>query len=194
MRRLYLIAILLGLTSFCHATAYTATCTPLMMHVGDEVPPGIYTVVNNAAPTVNVGAGAAVFATPPGLCTQSATNTSPVGSYTSTMNTGTLANPGTDTVTYTNASIQVIAPTTIGSGAKLNDLLSYPPGFFSAGAYPVINAMSNGICTPVPDGVTDNEDCLTYLFSMMRGGDPAQVSCTINTPNLTEVSGTPSQG
>ncbi|MGF7180371.1 hypothetical protein [Tunturiibacter psychrotolerans] len=175
------------------ATAYTAACTPLMMHVGDEVPPGIYTVVSNAAPTVQVGAGAAVFATPPPLCSPSATKTSTVGSFNSTMNPGTLANPGTDTVTYVNGTITVIAPTAINSGAKLNDSIAFPPGFFSAGAYPVINAMSNGICTPVPDGVTDNSDCLTYLFSMMRGGDAVQVSCT-GTSIVTGLSGTPFTG
>src|ERR1700743_344341 len=109
----------------CFATAYTATCTPLMMHVGDEVPPGIYTVVNNSAPTVNVGAGATIFSTPPALCTQSATNTSPAGTYTTTMHTGVLANPGTDTIAYVNSSITVINPTAVGSGAQLNDSITY---------------------------------------------------------------------
>lgn len=169
---------------------YTATCTPLMMHVGDEVPPGIYTVVNNSAPTVNLGAGATIFSTPPPLCTQSATNASPVGTYTTTMNAGTLANPGTDTITYTNSNIQVIAPTAIGSGAVLNNSLTYPTWFFSAGSYPIINAANNGICNAVGDGVTDNTLCLTELFAMLRGGNNAKVSCDGTDGVVTQTSGT----
>lgn len=194
MRKLYLLLVfLLGLTSFCHATAYTASCTSLMMHVGDEVPPGtIYTVVNNTAPTVNVGAGAAIFSTPPPLCTASVTNTSPIGSYTLTMNTGTLANPGTDTVTYTNGTMQVIATTGIHSGAVLNNSLTYPSWFFSAGRYGVINATNNGICNVVGDGVTDNHACLTELFAMLRGGSEAKVTVSNDGTNTTiaQTSGT----
>lgn len=177
MKRLLLLLMLLGVARFGHATAYTASCTPLMMHVGDEVPPGIWTVVNNTAPTVNLGGGAAIFATPPSLCTPSATNTSPVGTYTSTMNPGTLANPGTDTITYTNGNIQVIAPTSIGSGAVLNDTLTYPSWFTGAGAYSALDVTNNGICNLVGDGVFDNKACLIELFAMLRGGNEAKVTC-----------------
>src|ERR1700761_1277385 len=186
----WLLLLLMFLTYRAHATAYIGTCTTLEVFVGEEVPPGIYTIATTAAPGVNLGAGAAIFSTPPPLCTPSYTVGAGIGSYTQTMNAGVLANPGTDTISYVNGNINVIASTSINSGAVMNDSLVYPSWFGQAGAYPVLNVQNNGICNLVPDGVTDNRSCLIELFAMMRGGNNAQVSCDGTDGNITLISGT----
>lgn len=187
MRYLILATLLLS-PVLARATAYTATCPSMTIHAGDLITPGlaIYNVKNSAG--TSVGAGTAIFATAPAPCTLTATSASAVGSYTSTMNTGTLANPGTDTITYVNGSTSVISPD--GIGAQLVDSIAFPSGFTSAAAYPALDVTSNPVCNMDKTGAnaTTNQDCQTYLLAAVRGAQQSKGTCN-GTTTLAWVSG-----
>jgi len=182
-----LLAIVLLLTPiYAFATAYTVTSSHRTMHKGDFAPP---CDVQVTAGGVQVGAGSAIFSTAP-TCSVGATNGSAIGTYTITVTPGTLTN-ATDSATYTNGSIDVIAVDGIGAQITGHGI-NYPPGFFSATAYPVINMVSNSIASLVGGcsvGTTlDNGEKIQELLAWGRG--TASATVTTSGTAVTETAGT----
>ena len=172
----------MGVAIPASATAYTVTAPHYTMHVGDVVPPCIIQVLNG---TTQVGAGSAIFSTPP-TCSIGATSASAVGTYTVTVNAGTLVS-GSDTATYTNSSIAVIAAD--GIGAKLTNGKTYPSGFSSSPNFPALDVTNNGIADLVGDCVTDNTIAINRLFGLGRNTSTDTVTITGGT-TVTLTSGT----
>jgi hypothetical protein len=159
------------------AQDYTMTAPHLTMHVGDPVPPCPIIVINQSTDQ-SVGEGNTVF-TGSGYatCTIGATSTSPIGTYAITVSPGGITPKSGGSVTVLNSSIDVIAAD--ANGAKLTNV-SYPPGFTSAPAFPMLNVKSNPICNMVSDdGATDNTACLQNLLAY--GGLRAKAGATVNT-------------
>jgi hypothetical protein len=146
------------------------------MHVGDQVPKCNVVVKSG---TTSVGAGSAIFSTAP-TCTVTATSASTVGTYTITTNAGVLAS-GTDSITYTNGSIQVIAPN--GIGAKIvnaftpnNGETAPPSAFFTNIPWSVMDITNNPVQN-CASGSGDNSDCMQHLIASARGASSATVKC-----------------
>ena len=163
------------------AQNYTITAPHLTMHVGDPVPPCPILVINQST-GLSVGEGNTVFAgSGYASCTIGATSTSPVGTYAITVSRGAITPKSGGTVTVANSSIDVIAAD--ANGAKLTSV-TYPPGFTSAPAFPMLNVRSNPICNMVSDnGATDNTPCLQNLLAY--GGLRAKAGATVNTSGTT---------
>ena len=166
---------MLALPLSASATAYTYTCSHATMHVGDLVPPLIAQNTNGAT---QAGAGSAIFSVPP-TCSTTATSASPVGSYTITANSGTLANPGSDTVSYVNGTLSIIAAD--GIGAALTGGTTYPSGFTAGPAFPALNVTSNGLANWTCDGVTDNAVNIDRLLRIGRDTPTATITVTLGT-------------
>jgi hypothetical protein len=159
------------------AQNYIITAPHLTMHVGDPVPPCPILVIDQTSGQ-SVGEGNTVFAgSGYASCTIGATSSSPVGTYPITVSSGTITPKSGGTVTAQNSSINVIAADT--DGAKLTSV-TYPPGFTSAPAFPMLNVRSNPICNMVSDnGATDNTPCLQNLLAY--GGLRAKAGATVTT-------------
>ena len=175
MRKVFWLCLVAAAPAF--AQNYTITAPHLTMHVGDPVPPCPILVINQSTGQ-SVGEGNTVFAgSGYATCTIGATSTSPIGTYTITISRGAITPKSGGSVTVVNSSIDVIAAD--ANGAKLTNV-SYPPGFTSGPAFPMLNVRSNPICNMVSDdGETDNTACLQNLLAY--GGLRAKARATVDT-------------
>lgn len=170
----------MGAQQFATATTYFVTPTPRVMAVGDLIPPCDVPTYATAAPTVNLGAGSAIWSTPP-TCTVNATSSSPVGTYTITVNPGVLVS---GTVTYNTGTLTIEAPN--GNGANLvnafipNNGATAPPTAYFSSVVPfgALEATSNYVANMVGDGVTENWDMFQNLIATNRGAQTATVTCS----------------
>ena len=162
------------------ATAYVGTAPHLTMHVGDNPPPCVYVVTAAGTPTA---ATSAIWSAAP-TCSMSVTSASPVGTYTITMNAGTLVSGG-DSATYVNGTIAVIAAD--GIGASITNGISYPSGWTSGASFPALNVTSNGLANWVGDGVTDNANNMDRLLRI--GRDTPTATCNVSGTALSGCTG-----
>lgn len=152
--------------SYAKAATYNVSATHLTMHAGDPVPPLIFRL------SVYPGKYADLFRGEPHLST-SATSTSSPGDYEITVAQGSMrtVNPS-DHLEFTKGVLTVLAagPT----GAKLDNDVSYPAGFFSgSGNYSVIDVTHNSIANLVPDCVRDNAPAFDRLLTQAGRRTPA---------------------
>jgi hypothetical protein len=164
------------------AQNYTFTAPHLTMHQGDPVPPCPIVVIDQSS-GLSVGEGASLFnGSGYASCTIGATSTSPVGTYTITINRGDLAPKSGGSVTLQDSSIDVIPVD--ANGAKLTNTYPYPTGFTSGPEFPMINVTSNPICNMVHDnGATDNTACLQNLLTY--GGLRSKAGALVSTSGTT---------
>jgi hypothetical protein len=134
---------------------YTVSAVPLTMHVGDRVPPLIFTISPYA------GSYAANFTGQPTLAT-TATSASPVGTYPIKISAGSMTSRG-NTLTFLNSILTVIPVD--GIGAQINDRVPHPSGITAGPSYAMQNVTANGV---VGDCATDNTEALNTLLKGAR--------------------------
>ena len=166
-------ALLFGwhLLSFCPlaaATTYTVTATSLTTHVGDPLPPLIFSISTYS------GKYASLFVGRPSLST-SATSASPPGKYAIKIAAGSMRAVGrADNLRFVSGTLAVIPPDNIG--AKLENGIAYPSAYFSGPAYAMINVKSNPIANLAGDCVTDDTVNLQSLLAWGRDSRKATVN------------------
>ena len=176
--RRFLPLLLLLCPAIANATAYSGTCFPRTMHVGDQVPPMAIWITTGST---NAGGGSAIWTTPP-TCSTTVTSGSAAGTYTETITAGTLAS-GTDPITYTNGSIVVIPSDNIGATLvnafiPNNGATAPPSGWFTSLPWAVKDVTSNQVCT-MSAAASDNSDCWQHLMANERGAQTATVKCAV---------------
>jgi hypothetical protein len=151
------------------ASTYTVTAPHLTMHVGDPVPPLIFSI------SAYSGSYASHFSGEPTRSTL-ATSSSSAGNYPIVVSRGSLesVNPG-DNLQFVNGTLTVIPSDPIG--AHLTNDIAYPLGFFDGPTgHSAIDVTHNSTANLVGDCVTDNSAAFRRLFSQ----DGARTSATTN--------------
>ena len=187
MKKILGFALLLSSLPFslqASAATYTVTANNVTMHRGDPMPPLTFTVSEYA------GAYSKTFKGQPEL-KSAASSTSAEGTYSITIDAGSGRSAmGTinesDRITFVPGSLRIIADN--GIGARLSNGKTYPAGFFTGPAYPMINVKSNPIANLVGDGVTDDTRALQALLAW--GRDSRRTSVITNGPEVTGLKGT----
>jgi hypothetical protein len=150
------------------AATYAVTATSLTMHVGDAPPPLIFSLSSYS------GAYASVFTGQPTLST-SAASSSPPGRYPIRIAAGSMRTQNSaDNLKFVNGTLTVVPAN--GIGAKLENGIAYPPGYFSGPAFAMIDVKSNPIAQLAGDCVTDDTQNLQALLAWGRDSRHATVN------------------
>lgn len=153
--KLLICFIILSISAY--GATYTVTATSLTMHMGDPVPPLIFSISTYTAPY------SGVFNNRPTITT-TATSGSSAGTYPITIVAGSMTPvSGGDSLSFVNGMMTVIPADS--SGAQITNSISYPSGIYSGPSFAAINVTSNPTCNMVADGTTDNTTCLQNLLT-----------------------------
>lgn len=154
--------VLLWLTSLPGmASTYTVMAPHLTMHVGDPVPPLIFSISSYS------GSYASLFAGEPARTTP-ATSSSPAGNYPIVLSPGSLKTVNSeDSLQFVGGTLTIIPPDLMG--AQITNTIAYPPGFFTGPTgHSVINVVNNATANLVGDCVTDNAPAFNLLLSQNK--------------------------
>jgi hypothetical protein len=155
MTKMRIVLVALAFHTLAMGATYTVSAVPLIMHVGDPVPPLIFKI------SAYSGSYASNFRGQPALTT-TASSVSPVGTYPIKISAGSMTSR--DTLTFVDSTLTVIAAD--GIGAQMNDSVPHPPGITSGPKYAMQNVTANGV---VGDCTTDNTAALNSLLKGERG-------------------------
>jgi hypothetical protein len=140
------------------ATTYTLTAPHLTMHVGDPLPPLIFSV------SAYSGSYASHFSGEPARSTLATSSSSP-GNYPITISRGSLRTMDReDNLRFVSGTLTIIPAD--GIGAQLANKITYPPGFFSGPpGHSAIDVTNNSTANLVGDCVSDNARAFSLLLS-----------------------------
>lgn len=140
------------------ASTYTVTAPHLTMHVGDPIPPLVFTISPYSGSYTNTFIGEPTRNT-------SATSSSPAGDYKIIISQGSLKTVShADDLRFENGVLTILPSNPIG--ARLNNNVTYPLGFLSGPVgYAAIDVTRNSIANLVPDCQTDNAAAFNLLLS-----------------------------